>query len=118
MNDTTTTTDPILDMHLFALHAHLTIGMRVAKDVTPSVMWERASGTAAAWYVHRLLARLAEVDPDGVLAFVKELNEEGEWPEMTDPFAAAEVLGFEPQKWIDAEFARQDAAKAGASDGR
>ncbi|MFK0045464.1 hypothetical protein ACIQU4_15325 [Streptomyces sp. NPDC090741] len=110
--------DPISDMHLFALHAHVTIGMRVAKDVTPSVMWERASGTAAAWYVHRLLARLAEVDPDGVLAFVKELNDEGEMPEITDPFGAAEALGFDPQSWIDAEFARQDAAKAVASDGR
>ncbi|MFG2748074.1 hypothetical protein [Streptomyces xanthophaeus] len=113
-----TTTDPILDLHLFALHAHLTITMRVAKDTTPSVMWERASGTCAAWFVHRLLARLTEVDPDGVLAFVEELAEEGEMPELADPFGAAEALGLEPQAWIDAEFARQDAAKAMASDGR
>lgn len=112
-----TTTDPVRDMHLFALHAHTTIGMRVAKDVTPSLMWERASGTAAAWYVHRLLTRLAEVDPDGVAAFVEELNEEGEMPELTDPFGAAEAMGFLPQTWIDAEFARQDALKAEATDG-
>lgn len=117
MSDTTTT-DPIRDMHEFALHAHITIGMRVAKDVTPAVMWERASGTAAAWYVHRLLNRLAEVDPAGVQAFVEQLNEEGEWPESTDPFGVAEALGFNPQAWIDKEFARQDAAKAVASDGR
>lgn len=116
MSDTTTA-NPVLDMHLFALHAHLTIGMRVAKNVTPSVMWERASGTCAAWYVHRLLTRLAEVDPDGVVAFVEELNEEAEWPESTDPFGTAEALGLTPQAWIDAEFARQDAAKAVASDG-
>ncbi|MFF5703464.1 hypothetical protein ACFY7H_13285 [Streptomyces sp. NPDC012794] len=106
------TTDPIRDLREFALNAHLVIGMRVAKDVTPSMMWERASGTAAAWCVHRLLARLVEVDPEGVRAFVEELIEEGEWPEMTDPFGAAEALGFDPQAWIDAEFARQDAAKA------
>ncbi|MFD7554175.1 hypothetical protein ACFV9E_06495 [Streptomyces sp. NPDC059835] len=112
-----TTTDPVRDLHLFALHAHTTIGMRVAKDVTPSVMWERASGTAAAWCVHRLLARLAEVDPDGVLAFVEQLAEEGEWPEIADPFGAAEALGFLPQEWIDAEFARQDAASAESADG-
>lgn len=114
----TQTTDPIHDMHKFALHAHITIGMRVAKDVTPSMMWERASGTVSAWYVHRLLDRLAEVDPVGVQAFVEQLNEEGEWPESTDPFGTAEALGFNPQAWIDAEFARQDAAKAVASDGR
>lgn len=113
-----TTTDPINELHEFALHAHTTIGMRVAKDVTPSVMWERASGTAAAWCVHRLLARLTEVDPDGVRAFVEELAEEGEMPELADPFEAAEALGFNPQKWIDTEFARQDAAKAVASNGR
>ncbi|KOU20921.1 hypothetical protein ADK52_25345 [Streptomyces sp. WM6372] len=112
------TTDPIRDLHGFALEANIVIGMRVAKDVTPSMMWERASGTAAAWCVHRLLARLAEVDPDGVLAFVKELDDEGEMPEITDPFGAAEALGFDPQAWINREFARQDAAKAVASDGR
>jgi hypothetical protein len=114
----TTNADPIRDLHGFALNAHTVIGMRVAKDVTPSMMWERASGTCAAWYVHRLLARLVEVDPDGVLTFVEELAEEGEMPELTDPFGAAEELGFNPQAWIDAEFARQDAAKAVASDGR
>ncbi|MBT2467788.1 hypothetical protein J7E97_07860 [Streptomyces sp. ISL-66] len=108
----TTTTDPIRDLHEFALNAHITIGMRVAKDVTPSTMWERASGTAAAWCVHRLLARLVEVDPEGVVAFVEELAEEGEMPELTDPFGVAEALGFNPQAWIDREFARQDAAKA------
>ncbi|MFI5985109.1 hypothetical protein ACIBEA_30110 [Streptomyces sp. NPDC051555] len=113
-----TPADPILDMHLFALHAHITISMRVAKDVTPSVMWERASGSGAAWCVHRLLGRLAEVDPAGVRAFVEQLNEEGEWPEITDPVGVAEGLGFDPQAWIDTEFARQDAAKAVASDGR
>lgn len=114
----TQTADPIRDMHEFALHAHITIGMRVAKDVAPSMMWERASGTAAAWYVHRLLERLAEVDPAGVRAFVEQLEEEGEWPESTDPFGTAASLGFNPQAWIDREFARQDAAKAVASGGR
>ncbi|MEW1803268.1 hypothetical protein ACIGO7_35635 [Streptomyces virginiae] len=110
-------TDPIRDLHGFALEANIVIGMRVAKDVMPSMMWERASGSAAAWCVHRLLARLVEVDPEGVRAFVEELAEEGEWPETTDPFGAAESLGFRPQAWIDTEFARQDAAKAEASDG-
>jgi hypothetical protein len=86
--------------------------MRVAKDSTPSVMWERASGTAAAWLAHRLLARLAEVDPEGVQAFAAEISEENEFPEMADPFGAAEARGFNPQEWIDAEFAKQDAAKA------
>lgn len=112
------TTDPIRDLHEFALEANIVIGMRVAKDVTPSTMWERASGTAAAWCVHRLLARLAEVDPDGVQAFVEELNDEGEMPEIIDPFGVAEALGFNPQAWINREFARQDAAKAVTPDGR
>ncbi|MFK0222844.1 hypothetical protein ACIQWN_32210 [Streptomyces vinaceus] len=117
MSDTETN-DPIRDLHEFALEANIVISMRVAKDVTPSMMWERASGTAAAWCVHRLLGRLVEVDPEGVRAFVEELAEEGEMPELTDPFEAAEELGFNPQAWIDREFARQDALKAVASDGR
>ncbi|MFE2140251.1 hypothetical protein ACFXA3_00530 [Streptomyces sp. NPDC059456] len=114
----TETVDVVRDLHEFALHAHITIGMRVAKDTTPSVMWERASGTVSAWYVHRLLQRLAEVDPAGVKGFTEQLAEEGEWPEITDPFGVAEGMGFTPQAWIDTEFARQDAAKAVASDGR
>ncbi|WP_331756685.1 hypothetical protein [Streptomyces decoyicus] len=105
-----TTTDPVRGMHEFALHTHLTLGMRVARDATPSVMWERASGTAAAWYVHRLLERLAEVDPDGVQAFAEELAEEGEMPELYDPVEAAQCLGFDAQGWIDTEYARRDAA--------
>lgn len=109
------TTDPIRSLHEFALNANIVIGMRVAKDTTPSLMWERASGSCAGWYVHRLLARLAEVDPDGVLAFAAELVEEGEFPELTDPVDVAATLGFDPQAWIDAEFARQDAAKSEGS---
>lgn len=106
----TTTTDTIRDLHKFALHTHITLGMRVARDATPSVMWERASGTAAAWYVHRLLERLAEVDPEGVRAFAEELAEEGEMPQLYDPVDAAQQMGFDAQGWIDAECARRDAA--------
>ncbi|MFB6977748.1 hypothetical protein [Streptomyces scopuliridis] len=111
------TDDPVRNMHEFALNTHITLSMRVAKDTTPSVMWERASGTAAAWAAHRLLQRLAEVDPDGVHAFAAELTEEGEWPEKADdPVEAATAMGFDAQGWIDREFARQDAATRGASD--
>ncbi|MGH8921971.1 MAG: hypothetical protein ACRD0H_27120, partial [Actinomycetes bacterium] len=109
-DDKTTTTDHhVRDLHEFALNTHIRLGMRIGRAPTPARMWAYAAGTGAAWAAHRLLERLAEVDPDGVQAFAAELAEEGEFPEMTDPYGAAVGRGFPVQEWIDAEYARRDA---------
>ncbi|WP_331728762.1 SusD/RagB family nutrient-binding outer membrane lipoprotein (plasmid) [Streptomyces sp. NBC_01259] len=103
-------TDPVRSIHEFALSANILLSMRGGKAPTPARMWELASGSAAAWYAHRLLQRLAEVDPDGVTAFAETLAEEGEMPEVADnPVEVAQSMGFDAQAWINAEFARQDA---------
>jgi hypothetical protein len=89
--------------------------MRTGTAKDPALMWAMASGTAAAWFAHRPLQRLAEVDPDGVAAFAEALAEEGEMPEMADdPVEIATRMGFDAQSWIDREFAHADAAKAEA----
>lgn len=110
MTDTTTETTPVRGIHEFALEARIRLLMRAGKTRGPEHLWELATGAAAAWYVHRLLARLAEVDPEGVHAFAAELVEEGEMPEYADdPGDVARAMGFNVQAWVDAEYARQDA---------
>lgn len=104
-------TNPVRDIHEFALNANIRLSIRTGKATTPSHMWELASGTAAAWCAHRLLQRLAEVDPDGVQAFAELLVEEGEMPEVADnPVEVAQRMGFDAQGWIDAEYARRETA--------
>jgi hypothetical protein len=107
--DETQTEDHVRDLHEFALNTHMRLGMRIGRAQTPARMWAYAAGTGAAWAAHRLLERLAVVDPDGVQAFAAELAEEGEFPDMTDPYGHAEQLGFPAQQWIDAEYAARDA---------
>ncbi|WP_228994358.1 hypothetical protein [Streptomyces sp. DH8] len=103
--------DPVRDIHEFALNTNIRLSIRTGKANTSGRMWELASGTAAAWYAHRLLQRLAEVDPDGVQAFAELLVEEGEMPEVADnPVEVAERMGFDAQAWIDAEYARRETA--------
>jgi hypothetical protein len=106
--------DHVRNLHHFALEARVRLLMRIGEAQDAPTLWAMASGTAAAWYVHRLLARLEQVDPEGVTAFAAELAEEGEWPERADdPVEIAEGMGFNPQNWLDAEWARRDALKAG-----
>jgi hypothetical protein len=109
MSTETTATDPVRDLHEFALNAHIRLGMRTGKAKDPQSMWELASGTAAAWAAHRLLARLTEIDPDGAAAFAAELSDELEMPEAADdPVEVAQHMGFDAQTWIDNEFARRE----------
>lgn len=104
-----TETNPVRDIHEFALNTNIRLSIRTGKATTPGHMWELASGTAAAWYAHRLLQRLAEVDPDGVHDFATVLAEEGEMPEVADnPVEVAQRMGFDAQAWIDAEYARRE----------
>ncbi|WP_052862575.1 AAA family ATPase [Streptomyces sp. Tu6071] len=112
MSDTQLPTDHVRALHEFALHAHIRLSMRIPAAPDPQTMWAYASGSAAAWNLHRTLAALAQTDPDGATALAAALEEEGEWPEMTDPYAAAEGLGLPVQGWIDEEFARKDEERA------
>lgn len=107
--DETQTEDHVRNLHEFTLNTHMRLGMRIGRAPTPARMWAYAAGTGAAWAAHRLLERLAVVDPDGVQAFAAELAEEGEFPEMTDPYGAAAGMGFPVQEWVDAEYKRRDA---------
>jgi hypothetical protein len=92
------------DFHEFALEATVRLGIRCGKADNPRDMWALASGSAAAHAASKLLARLAEVDPDGVEAFAQKLADEGEMPELADdPCETAERMGLNPQPWIDAE---------------
>lgn len=92
------------DFHEFALEATTRLGIRCGKADNPRDMWAYAAGSAAAHAAHKLLVRLAEVDPDGYEVFAERLNDEGEMPEMADdPCETAERMGFNPQVWIDAE---------------
>lgn len=94
------------DFHGFALEATTRLSIRCGKATNPRDMWALASGAAAAHAAHKLLVRLAEVDPEGVEAFAERLAEEGEMPELADdPCETAERMGFDPQPWIDAEYA-------------
>jgi hypothetical protein len=92
------------DFHGFALETTIRLGIRCGKADNPSDMWALASGSAAAHAAHKLLVRLAELDPEGVEAFAQMLADEGEMPELAeDPCEAAQGLGLDPQPWIDAE---------------
>ncbi|MFF8829277.1 hypothetical protein [Streptomyces sp. NPDC015131] len=110
----TVTEDHVRNLHHFALEARVRLLMRTGEAQDAATSWAMASGTAAAWYAHRLLARLEQVDPEGVKAFAAELAEEGEMPDLADdPVEIAEGMGFNPQAWLDAEWTRRDACKAG-----
>ncbi|MGW7398073.1 hypothetical protein ACWGH7_16430 [Streptomyces cyaneofuscatus] len=103
-----TSTNPVRDIHEFALNTNIRLSIRAGRATDRDHMWELASGTAAAWYAHRLLERLTEVDPDGVHDFATVLAEEGEMPEVADnPVEVAQRMGFDAQAWIDAEYARR-----------
>ncbi|MGW3491354.1 AAA family ATPase [Streptomyces sp. NPDC001054] len=112
MSDTQLPTDHVRVLHEFALNTHIRLSMRIPAAPDPQTMWAYASGSAAAWNLHRTLAALTGLDPDGATALAAALEEEGEWPEMADPYAAAAGLGFPVQTWIDEEFARKDAERA------
>lgn len=101
-------TAPVRALHEFALHTNIRLSRRIPSASDPHTMWAYASGSAAAWALHRTLAALAELDPDRAAALAATLEEEGEWPEMTDPCAAAADLGFPAQEWVDEERARRD----------
>ncbi|ASY37062.1 MULTISPECIES: AAA family ATPase [unclassified Streptomyces] len=118
MPDTQLPTDHVRDLHEFALNTHIRLSMRIPAAPDPQTMWAYASGSAAAWNLHRALAALAQTDPDGATALAAALEEEGEWPEMTDPYTAATGLGFPVQTWIDEEFARKDAERATRETGK
>lgn len=99
------------DFHEFALEATTRLGIRCGKADNPRDMWAYAAGSAAAHAAHKLLVRLAEVDPEGYEAFAARLEEEGEMPELADdPCETAARMGFDPQSWINAE--HQSAAVA------
>ncbi|MBQ1165182.1 hypothetical protein KBZ21_45160, partial [Streptomyces sp. A73] len=75
----------------------------------PQDMWAMATGTAAAWAFHRTLQRLTEIDPDAAATFAAELTAELELPDYAeDACDIADRMGFNPQRWIDAEYTRRN----------
>lgn len=112
-------TKPVRGVHEFALEAAIRLSMRTGKEKDPSAMWAHATGASASWALHRTLKRLAEVDPDGVHDFAADLSDDLEMADYGDSMVAvATAMGFQPQQWIDSEFARQDAERAARSDPR
>jgi hypothetical protein len=106
----TETQNPIHELHEVALNTALRLSLRIGRAPDAQTMWERASGSSAGWAAHRLLTRLAEVDPDGAAAFATELLDELEMGDYGEDIAdVAEELGLPAQEWIDTENAYREA---------
>ncbi|MBQ1166539.1 hypothetical protein KBZ21_51980, partial [Streptomyces sp. A73] len=59
----------------------------------------------------RTLQRLTELDPDAAATFAAELTEELELPDSAeDACDIADRMGYNPQRWIDAEYTRRNTA--------
>jgi hypothetical protein len=105
---TETSTDPVRNMHETMLHNTIRLSMRTGNDAP--TLWANAAGTISAWAAHRLLARLTQLDPKAAREFTAELIEELEDGEYCGSMVDTAIdMGFDPQPWMDREFANQDA---------